>query len=148
MTSDQLWWVTRTVAMFALGIVPAILLIVFLLLMFIFTAPVLHVFGTWFMVMIVLAVLGVVGLWGATFQDSEQRVLPVSVTVAFLCCGLLAAGPILIEMDPMALDGSTFGGWTLTLLLLGPVVCAIYFVLELIVVRVSRASDKTMEPTR
>jgi hypothetical protein len=135
--------------MFVLGIVPAILLILLLLLLFVFTAPVFDVFGDWFVVMIALAVLGVIGLWSAMFQDTEERVLPVGVTLALLFCGLLGAGPILIEMILMALEGSsTFGGWRLLLLLVGPVGCATYVVLEQILFRVSRASNKRLQATR
>jgi hypothetical protein len=150
MRPDQLRWMIRTIVLFLIGIVPSVLLILFLLLMSAFTAPLFSVFGSWFVAMIVLGLLGVIGLWGATFRDGEERVLPVKVTIGLLCCGLLAAGPILIEQLPMALDGNAFGGWWMVVLLVGPVACALYALFEVIVrgVLATRASNKRLQATR
>lgn len=130
-------WALRTIALFALGVIPAILLILFLFVMLVFTGPALQVFGDWFAAMIVLAFLGVIGLWSATFQDEEERLFPTGLTVALLLCGLLGAGPILVDAVTTVSEGDRLSMW-LSLLLVGPVACAVYFFFEQIAIRLSK----------
>lgn len=127
-------WALRTTVMFFAGVVPAILL-------FLLTLVVMPLAGfvtdliIWFAWVAVLGLLGIVGLWGATFRDGRQRVLPNAIVIPLILCGLLIALPYLFGMASDALeDGGFF--LALTILLLGPVACALYFLIEQLVVAV------------
>jgi len=45
---------------------------------------------------------------GRHVSERGKRVFPTGVTIALLLCGLLGAGPILIEMAPTALKPTGF----------------------------------------
>jgi hypothetical protein len=132
---DQTWaslrWTLRTALMFFVGVVPAILLFVYILVMMPLAA-VLPGLVTWLAGVAVLALLGIVGLWTATFRDEHERMLPNAVTILLVLCGLLAASPNLISATLETLDEGAFSPWP-TLAVLGPVICAIYFLAEQVV---------------
>jgi len=91
---DQAWaslrWTLRTTLMFFVGVLPAILLFVYILVMMPLAA-VLPDLVTWLAVVAVLALLGIAGLWTATFRDEHERLLPNAVTILLVVCGLLVA---------------------------------------------------------
>jgi hypothetical protein len=121
-------WVLRTTLMFFAGVIPAILLFLYILVVLPLAAT-LPALVDWLAVLAVLALLGIGGLWTATFRDARERILPNAVTISLVLCGLLAAVPVLIGM---ALEAGGDGELSpvLTLCLLGPVICAIYFLIE------------------
>jgi len=128
MKLDNLRWTLRMILMFLFGVVPAIVLLLTILVLM----PLMGViaeFVTWFAIMAFLALLGIAGLCGATFRDGEQRVLPNGITIVLVLFGLLAALPCLYDLAPDALeDGGIF--LFVTVLLIGPVACSVYFLLE------------------
>ncbi|HEY5761324.1 MAG TPA: hypothetical protein VIU34_36135 [Steroidobacter sp.] len=121
----------RTAVMFFAGVIPAILLFV-LTLVVMPLASVIAELVVWYAVVALLSLLGIVGLWGATFRDEEQRALPTAIVIPLLLCGLLVALPYLYGLG---LDALEDGGFVLALviLLLGPVVCTVYFLIEQLV---------------
>lgn len=132
---DRTWaslrWTLRTTLMFFGGVLPAILLFVYLLVMMPLAA-VLPDLVTWLAVVAVVALLGIAGLWTATFRDEHERMLPNAVTILLVLCGLLVALPHLISATLETLDEGAFSPWP-TLAVLGPVICAIYFLAEQVV---------------
>ena len=137
MKLDQVRLALRVIAMILLGVIPATLLIVFLVVMLVFGGSAPRGVDSWLVAMIVLGILGVIGLWGGTFQNEQDRAFPPSVTVALLLCGLLGAAPMLIDLAPSALEDGGLSAW-FTILLLGPVGCALYLLVE----RAKRARPK------
>lgn len=86
-------------------------------------------FVYWFALMAFLALLGIVGLWGATFRDGRERGLSNGITMVLVLFGLLTAVPYLYALASDAVeDGGFF--LMLTFLLLGPVACSVYFLVE------------------
>jgi hypothetical protein len=133
MKLDQVRLALRVIAMILLGVIPATLLIVFLVVMLVFGGSAPRGVDSWLVAMIVLGILGVIGLWGGTFQNEQDRAFPPSVTVALLLCGLLAA-PMLIDLAPSALEDGGLSAW----FTIGPVGCALYLLVE----RAKRARPK------
>lgn len=121
-------WALRTTLMFFGGVIPASLLLISLL----GTMPLVGIseqLTTWFAVQAGVALLGIIGLSAATFRDDEQRILPNAVTIALVVCGLLADLPYLLIITAHAItEGGSY--WFLQLCLLGPAVCAVYFLVE------------------
>jgi hypothetical protein len=146
MKSDHLRWTLRITLMFFFGVVPAILLLLTILVLM----PLMGViaeFVSWFAIMALLGLLGIAGLCGATFRDGEQRVLPSGITIVLILFGLLAALPYLYSLAPDALEDGGVFLWV-TLLLLGPVACSIYFLVEQFVLALRRrhgASNNSLE---
>jgi hypothetical protein len=58
--------------------------------------------------------------------------LPNAVTILLVLCGLLVSLPHLISATLEILDEGAFSPWP-TLAVLGPVICAIYFLAEQVV---------------
>jgi hypothetical protein len=118
-------WAVRTALMFFVGVIPAILLLM-LTVVVMPLASIVAEFVIWFAAVAILALLGIVGLWGATFRDEQERALPNSIVIPLILCGLLVALPYLFGM------ASEDGGFSraMAILLLGPVVCAVYFLIE------------------
>ena len=133
---DNLRWTLRIALMFFIGVVPAILLLLIILLLM----PLMGIipeFVYWFALMAFLALLGIVGLWIATFRDGEECGLPNGMAIALVLFGLLAALPYLYALAPDAIeDGGFF--LLLTVLLLGPIACAVYFLVEQLVLALRR----------
>lgn len=128
MKFDNLRWSLRITLMFFVGVVPAILLLLIILAMM----PLMGIiaeFVYWFALMAFLALLGIVGLWGATFRDGRERGLSNGITMVLVLFGLLTAVPYLYALASDAVeDGGFF--LMLTFLLLGPVACSVYFLVE------------------
>jgi hypothetical protein len=124
-------WALRTAVMFLIGVVPAILLFLVTLAVMPLAAFVADLV-VWFALVAALAALGIVGLWGAAFRDGQQRALPNGIVIPLILCGLAVAVLYLFGMAPDALeDGGFLLG--LTILLLAPVACAVYFLIEQII---------------
>jgi hypothetical protein len=137
-TLEQLRWTVRTTLMFFIGVIPAIVLFIFMLVMMPLAA-VLPALVDWFAVLAVLALLGIAGLWTATFRDEQQLILPNAVTIVLVLCGLLAAVPQVVSMALEASDDGEFPVlWALGVL--GPVICALYFLVEQLVSALRRTS--------
>jgi hypothetical protein len=146
MKLDNLRWTLRITLMFSIGVVPAILLLLIILVLM----PLMGIiaeFVYWFALMVFLALLGIVGLWGATFRDGKERGLPNGIAIVLVLFGLLAALPYLYALAPDAVeDGGFF--LLLTSLLLGPVACAVYFLVEQFILMLrgrSGASNSSLE---
>ena len=128
MKLDNLRWTLRVTLMFFVGVVPAILLFLITLLFMPLMGLIVE-FVYWFALMALLALLGIAGLWGATFRDGRECGLPNAIVIALVLFGLLAAVPYLYALAPDAIeDGGFF--LLLTVLLLGPAACAVYFLVE------------------
>jgi hypothetical protein len=146
MKLSNLWWSLRAALMFFFGVVPAIVLLA-LLLIFMPLAAILPDMVLFFGVVAALALLGIVGLWAATFHDEQESVLPNAVTIPCVLVGLVPAVVYSFGIAPEAIEN---GGFALlvTALLIGPVACALYFVLEQGVVSVRShrgASNNNLE---
>jgi hypothetical protein len=128
MKLDPLRSTLRITLMFFLGVVPAILLLLIILALMPLVA-IIYEFVIWFAIMAFLALLGIVGLCGATFRDGEERVLPNGITIVLVLFGLLAALPYLYSLAPDAVEDGGFS-LLLTVLLVGPVACSAYFLIE------------------
>lgn len=135
-TCESLRWTLRTSLMFFVGVLPAIALFVFILVMMPL-AGILPSLVAWLAVLALLALLGIAGLWTATFRDEHERILPNAVTILLVLCGLLVALPHLISMTIEAMDADEFSAWPI-MAVLGPVICGIYFLAERIVIGVRR----------
>lgn len=135
-TCESLRWTLRTSLMFFVGVLPAIVLFVFILVMMPL-AGILPSLVRWLAVLALFALLGIAGLWAATFRDEHERILPNAVTILLVLCGLLAAIPHLIGMTLEAIDAGEFSAWPI-MALLGPVICGIYFLAEQIVIGLRR----------
>jgi uncharacterized membrane protein len=135
-TVETLRWTLRTMLMFFVGVLPAIVLFVFILVMMPL-AGIIPDMVAWLAMLAVLALLGIAGLWTATFRDEHERMLPNVVTVLLVLCGLLVAVPHLIGKTLEGLEDGEFSPW-LTAALLGPVICGIYFLAEQLVITVRR----------
>jgi cytochrome bd-type quinol oxidase subunit 2 len=141
-TCESLRWTLRTSLMFFVGVLPAIVLFVFILVMMPLAA-VLPSLVSWLAVVAVFALLGIAGLWTATFRDEHERILPNAVTILLVLCGLLVAIPHLISMTLEAIDAGEFPAWPL-MAVLGPVICGIYFLVEQMVVGVRRRCAESL----
>lgn len=141
-TCESLRWTLRTSLMFFVGVLPAIVLFVFILVMMPLAA-VLPSLVSWLAVVAVFALLGIAGLWTATFRDEHERILPNVVTILLVLCGLLVAIPHLISMTLEAIDAGEFPAWPL-MAVLGPVICGIYFLVEQMVVGVRRRCAESL----
>ncbi|MFC4310289.1 hypothetical protein ACFPN2_14445 [Steroidobacter flavus] len=130
-------WALRAAVMFFVGVIPAILLFLLLTLVAMPLSSFFAELVIWFAVVAALALLGVVGLWGAAFRNEQERALPNAIVIPLILCGLLVALPYLYGS---ALDALEDGGFflALTVLLLGPVACAVYFLVEQLVLTVRR----------
>lgn len=139
--SEPLRWTLRTALMFFAGVIPAILVFV-LTLVLLPLAGIAFGMVVSFSILAALALLGIAGLWTATFRDHQERCVPNAVTVALILCGLVAAVPGLMSMAPEAVAE---GGLSLvvTVCLIGPVMCSIYFFLEQLVAAVRRRSAES-----
>jgi hypothetical protein len=146
MERAYLCWTFRVTAMFIAGVIPAVVLLVFIIVLMP-VAAIGRVMLDWLVVMAVLALLGIAGLWGATFQHRQERIMPNGITTVLLSCGLIGALPFFFGFLS---DGLNDGGLPLlmTVLLLGPIVCAVYFLVEQLLATLRRrfgASNKSLK---
>jgi len=141
---NNLLWTLRTTLMFFLGVVPAIVLLLIILVLMPLMGIIVE-FVYWFALMGLLALLGIAGLWRATFRDGRESRLSNAIAIALILFGLLAGLPYLYALASDAVEDG--GGFLLlTLLLLGPVACAVYFLGEQIVLALSNgASNSALE---
>jgi asparagine N-glycosylation enzyme membrane subunit Stt3 len=140
-TRENLRWALRTTLMFFVGVLPAIVMFVFILVMMPL-AGVLPSLVSWLSLLAVLAMLGIAGLWTATFRDEHERMLPNAVTILLVLCGLLAGIPHLIGMTLEGIDAGEFSVWPMVALL-GPVICGLYFLTEQLVIALRRRCAKS-----
>jgi hypothetical protein len=147
MNLTQVRLTLRVLAMILLGVVPATLLTIFLVFLLTFGGSVPSGVDAWLVVMVILGISGVIGLWGATFQNDEDRAIPPRATVALLLCGLLGAAPVLMDLMPSTLEDGDLSVW-LVIFLFGPIGCAVYFLVERVIVvfvKRRRASNSSLE---
>ena len=120
-------WGLRVSLMFFVGVVPAIALLALLLVMLPLFAFVPGMLGV-FVAMGFLGMIGVVGLWGATFRDEQESVQRNVVAIPCVVVGLFPAVLYLIGIVQDSMDVDLLA--LVAVLLIGPIVCACYFLIE------------------
>jgi hypothetical protein len=120
-------WGLRVGLMFFVGVVPAVTLLFLLLVILPLTVMIPGML--WFLAAAgLLGLLGVVGLWGATFRDAQERALRNSVAVPCVLAGLIPAIPYFVGIVRDSLGDDLLS--TVAALLIGPITCSFYFLLE------------------
>ena len=145
MSGKSLLLLIRMLLLLVLGIVPALVLLALVLALFMLAALTVHVLVSWYVLIIAICALAVVGLWRAAFHFSEERNLSASVTVMLLCAGVLGAAPFIAPVADQSVDLRVTEDSIIALLMIGPAACSVYFVVEQIALWLRRASNKRLE---
>lgn len=96
----------------------------------------------------ILALLGVIGLWLASFQDPSNVSHKSLYVVVLLVCGLIAESPWLVatfggflKEPPKFRDIANSKMWFVLWLFVGPALCAVYFLTRQVIARIRHAQD-------